>query len=79
MSSRYLTVEQAADEYPFYSRRTFQALAAQRRLPHRRHPGSRRIVIVRAELEAYLDDPGLELEVVELDGGRIVKPKEPTT
>jgi excisionase family DNA binding protein len=44
------------------------------RFPHRKMPGTRRILIVRADVEAFLSSGG-ELEVRQLaDGGRIVVP-----
>lgn len=44
------------------------------RFPHRRLPGTRRLLFPAADVQAYLD--GCDLEVRELArGGRIVKPK----
>jgi len=71
----FLDIDGAA-ELLVSSRRVLHQLASERRIPHRRLPGQRKLVFVRAELESFVIDPTLELEVVELErNGRIVRPK----
>lgn len=69
----YLLSEDVA-ELLGVSRRTVQEWLGRGLLPHRKLPGTRRCIIPRRDLEAYLE--GRELETLVLaHGGRVVKPK----
>lgn len=53
--------------------RSVQDMAAAGRIPHKRLPGTRRLLFMVADLERW--ESGATLEVVPLeDGGRIVRP-----
>jgi excisionase family DNA binding protein len=55
------------------TRSTIQERCARGLIPNRRMPGSRRLLIVRPDLDAWL--AGAELETIHLGGnGRIVRP-----
>ena len=70
--STYLTVEEVAQALRV-SRRTVHELTRTARIPHRRPSGTRRVLLVPEEIDAWLG--GAPLEVTELPGGgRIVKP-----
>jgi excisionase family DNA binding protein len=70
----YLVHEEAA-ELLRVSPRTLAELVARRAIPHRRISGSRRILYVPSELQAFVD--GCDLEVLELAGsGRVVRPRQ---
>lgn len=69
--SPYLLVEAVADRYGC-TVGTVQERCRLRQLPHRKLPGSRRLLFLEAELERY--DAGGELVVKELArGGRVVE------
>lgn len=77
MRDTYLTCDEAA-EHVRLSSRQLKAKAMLRQVPHRRLPGSRKLLFSEAELAAWLD--GAPLETVELGGyGRIVRPVEQVT
>lgn len=50
---RYLTLQQAAEEFPAFSPRLLRRLVQERRLPFSR--AGRRIVIAEADIHAYLE------------------------
>jgi excisionase family DNA binding protein len=68
----YLTVEQVAERL-HWSARTVHERTRTATIPHRRLPGTRRCLFVEAELQAW--ENGAELELVETNGGRVVRPK----
>jgi hypothetical protein len=71
--SPYLHVDEVAERYG-NSTRWVHELARCYLIPHRRLPGTRRVLFLLPELEAW--EEGAELEVVELPRkGRIVRPK----
>lgn len=74
--TKYITVEQAA-ELLLCSVRTVHDRTRRRELPMRRLPGTRRILFVPEEIEAFVDSGGtLPLEVIEGPrGGFVVRPK----
>ncbi len=76
MSVRYQTVEELAAEHG-WSVRTVHERTRLRELPCRRLPGTRRILFIREEVEAFIDAGGmLELEVIEgARGGLVVRPR----
>ena len=58
------------------SPRSVQKWVSDRRIPHRRLEGVRRIFFVEEEVLAWIESGGqLELEVTETRSGRVVKPK----
>jgi hypothetical protein len=70
--SPYLTTEQVAERY-HASVRAVRDWVAAGHLPYTRRPYARRLLYLRAHLDAY--DAGAELEHVELpDGGVVVRP-----
>jgi hypothetical protein len=69
----WLTVDEAA-EYLRISPWVLRARARRLEVPCRRPRGTRRYVFAVRELEAYLD--GAPLEVVDANGGCVVRPKE---
>jgi hypothetical protein len=70
------TVDGLCARFPWLSRRVVHGLASERRIPHRRMQNQRPLLFVVEEVEAWFDNPALELEVIELEGnGRIVRPK----
>ena len=72
----FCTVADLCAKFPWLSARVVHGLASERRIPHRRLPRQRPLLFVVEEVEAWFDNPALELEVTELDGnGRIVRPK----
>jgi hypothetical protein len=72
----FATVSDLASAYPWLSARVIHQLASERRIPHRRLPRQRPLLFLVEEVEAWFDNPALELEVIELHGnGRIVRPK----
>lgn len=76
MSTPYIVIEDVAERY-HRSTRAIQDLVAKRAVPHLRHGGTRRVLFVPEELDAW--DLGSELEVVDLpNGGRRVKPRPPS-
>jgi excisionase family DNA binding protein len=71
--SPFLLVEDAA-AFLGCSARTVRERTRLREIPHRKPPGSRRVLFLESELLAWLD--GVPLEVRELPrGGRVVRPK----
>jgi excisionase family DNA binding protein len=71
--SPYLTVEQVAERL-HRSIRVVHELARLGEIPHRKLPGSRRLLFREDELEAWED--GAELELTQGSrGGRVVRPK----
>lgn len=71
-ASPYLLAEDVVERLRA-SLRTVHELARLREIPHRRLPGTRRLLFLETELEAW--EAGAELEVVELPrGGRVVRP-----
>jgi excisionase family DNA binding protein len=73
MNGTYMTVEEAAAALRV-SQRTIHELTRTARIPHRRPSGTRRCLLLRDELDAWL--AGTPLEVTELPGGgRVVRPK----
>lgn len=73
--SPYLVVEDVAARLRC-SIRTVHELTREKRIPHRKLPGSRRCLFRADELEAW--EKGARLEVTELErGGRIVCPARP--
>jgi excisionase family DNA binding protein len=73
--SPYLTTEQVAARY-HASVRAIRDWTAAGRLPYTRRPHARRLLFLRADLDAY--DAGAELERVDLpDGGVCVRPVAP--
>ena len=77
MSARWETVEQVAARTN-QSVRWVHERTRNRELPCRRLPGSRRILFVPEEVDAFIDAGGTqELEVIEGQrGGFVVRPKE---
>jgi excisionase family DNA binding protein len=72
---RYLLIAEAA-ERARVAESTFAEWARRGRVPCRKAPGARRVLVPEAELESWLRDPGVELEVVMLAaGGRVVRLK----
>jgi hypothetical protein len=72
-ASPYIGVEQVAERY-LVSPYTIHERARLHELPHRKLPGSRRLLFLPGDLDRF--DDGCELEVVELPrGGRIVRPR----
>jgi excisionase family DNA binding protein len=72
---RYLLIREAA-ERARVAESTFAEWARRGRVPCRKAPGARRVLVPEAELERWLCDPGIELEVARLArGGRVVRPK----
>lgn len=70
--SPYVLVEDVAARL-YRCKRTIHELARNNEIPHRKLPGSRRLLFLPAELELW--ENGCELEVVELPrGGRVVRP-----
>jgi excisionase family DNA binding protein len=69
---KFLTTEEVA-EVLHCSTRTVQALIARGEIPSRKLRGMRRVLVPADELEQAL--AGAELEVVEANGGRIVRVK----
>jgi predicted DNA-binding transcriptional regulator AlpA len=70
--SPYLTVEEVAERY-HVSTKWVHERCRLRELPHRRLSGTRRLLFLEAELQAY--DEGCPLVVSELPrSGRVVKP-----
>jgi hypothetical protein len=68
----YLTAEEAA-QFTRRGLRAIQQLTSQRAIPHRKQPGTRRVLYPARELEQWID--GADLETIELaGGGRVVKP-----
>jgi hypothetical protein len=66
-------------DQPTYHRspRSIGELVSKRAIPHLRHGGTRRVLFVPAELDAW--DKGAELEELKLaNGSRRVRPKETT-
>jgi excisionase family DNA binding protein len=75
-ASPYLCTKQAAD-YLCLSVAAVQRLAAGGAIPHRKLPGTRNLLFVPSELDAYANGQ-VELETIERErGGRIVRLKEP--
>lgn len=72
MSVRYLTVEEVAERYRC-SVRTIHERVARGELPHRKLPGTRRLLFAEHELAAF--ESGAELEFIETNRGRIVRPR----
>lgn len=71
--SRYLLIEAVAERYGG-AVRTIHRKAELGLIPHRRLPGTRRLLFDEEHLAAFED--GAELERVDLPGGgRIVRPK----
>ncbi len=70
--SPFLRVEDVAIRL-HCSIRTVHELTRLARIPHRRLPGSRRCLFREDELRVWED--GTQLELIELRGGRIVRPK----
>jgi hypothetical protein len=72
MSARYQTVEQLAAQFG-WSIRTLHERTRKRELPCRRLPGSRRILFIPEEIEAFVDSGGtMPLEVIEGPRGSLV-------
>ena len=72
-SSPFLTLEEAA-EYVRMSAYTLGEKCREYAAPHRKAPGSRRLLFRQNELEDWLD--GAELEfVTQKKGGRVVRTK----
>jgi excisionase family DNA binding protein len=72
MADEILLVEDVA-KLLSSSRSSIQERCARGLIPNRRMPGSRRLLISRADLDAWLD--GAELETIALAaGGRVVRP-----
>jgi excisionase family DNA binding protein len=74
MASHYLTVEQAAERLHL-SRWTIRDKARRQQLPHRKPPGTRRLLFSVADLEAFEDGAELEYRKWGRDG-RIVTVKQ---
>lgn len=72
-ASPYLLVEDVAERLRC-SRRTVYELTRTDSIPYRKLPRGRRCLFLEEELERW--EAGAELEVVERNGGRVVKPKE---
>ena len=73
MSTPYIVAEDVAERLRC-SLRSVHELARLGRIPHRRLPGTRRLLFRPEELEAW--ELGAELELRELPrGGRVVTPK----
>lgn len=73
MKRQYLVASEAA-EILRCSPRAVNDHARAGRLPHRKLPGTRRLLFVEEELLEYIN--GAQVETIELeDGGRIVRPK----
>lgn len=70
--TRYLTTEEIAEQL-HCSRRTISALVSAGRIPYRRVRGVRRTFFVPDEIEAWIN--GADLETVNSNGGKIVRPK----
>jgi excisionase family DNA binding protein len=73
VSLRYLTVEEVAERYRC-SVRTIHERVTRGEVPHRKLPGCHRLLFAEADLLAF--EAGAELELVEIRGGRIVRPRE---
>lgn len=72
---RYLLIEAVAERYGVAVRTVHRwAEDDDPRIPHRRLPGTRRLLFDPEHLAAF--DDGCELERVDLAGGRIVRPKD---
>jgi hypothetical protein len=71
----YLDVEEAA-RVLHLSPWSLRAKAREGLVPHRRPPGTRRLLFVEAELERWID--GAALEIVDNGGGRVVRPRRET-
>lgn len=72
MTRVYVTVEEVAQRYR-RSVRSIHELTGRNAIPCRKLPGQRRILFLEAELDLW--DDGAELEVLETDGGRVVRPR----
>ena len=71
-SSPYLLVEEVAQRLRCSTRRV-RELCRLHEIPHRKLPGSRRLLFLAQELELW--ENGMELEAIELPrGGRVVRP-----
>jgi excisionase family DNA binding protein len=71
---RYLLIEEAATRARL-APSTIAEKARRGLIPCRKPPRSRRVLIPEAELDAWLANPGIELEVQNLEaGGRVVRP-----
>lgn len=71
-ASPYLLIDDVAERL-HVARSTVHEWARLGVIPHRKLPRSRRLLFLPADLEAW--ESGAELETIERDGGRVVRPK----